>query len=150
MPKQKIELTTEQKNITKRFLLCYNPTCSKDDGQTAVATRLCPFCYKIGYCCLQCINKDITRHYETDCQQNMVENTQTKQQTSKTTKQTKSSNDNTLNTNISATNINEYLSDDSNSSISVDTDEDKHKSSRKHKKNINNTTNATNVKRKNK
>ena len=71
MSKQKIELSNEQKNIAKRFLLCNLFTCSKDDGQTAVATRLCPFCYKVGYCCTQCMNKDISRHVENDCQKNL-------------------------------------------------------------------------------
>jgi hypothetical protein len=71
MPKQKIELSNEQKNIAKRFLLCNLPTCTKDDGQTAIATRLCPFCYKVGYCCPQCMNKDMSRHYESDCQKNL-------------------------------------------------------------------------------
>jgi hypothetical protein len=71
MPKQKIELSNEQKNIAKRFLLCNRPTCIKDDGQTAVATRLCAFCYKVGYCCTQCMNKDISRHVENECQKNL-------------------------------------------------------------------------------
>lgn len=71
MSKQKIELSNEQKNIAKRFLLCNLFTCSKDDGQAAVATRLCPFCYKVGYCCTQCMNKDISRHVENDCQKNL-------------------------------------------------------------------------------
>ncbi len=71
MPKQKFDLTNDQKNIAKRFLLCNCPTCAKDDGQTAVATKLCPFCYKVGYCCNQCMTKDLSRHVENECQKNL-------------------------------------------------------------------------------
>lgn len=71
MPKQKFDLTNDQKNIAKRFLLCNCPSCVKDDGQTAVATKLCPFCYKVGYCCNQCMTKDLSRHVENECQKNL-------------------------------------------------------------------------------
>ena len=71
MRKQKIELTDDQKNIAKRFLLCNNPTCVKDDGEAAVATKLCPFCYRVGYCCTQCLTKDLTRHCENECKKNI-------------------------------------------------------------------------------
>lgn len=71
MRKQKFDLTNDQKNIAKRFLLCNCPTCTKDDGQTAVATKLCPFCYKVGYCCNQCMTKDLSRHVENECQKNL-------------------------------------------------------------------------------
>ena len=70
MPKQKNEPIDIDKNISKRFLLCYNVNCTKDDGLPALATRLCPYCYKVGYCCKMCFNKDMPKHLEKDCQKN--------------------------------------------------------------------------------
>jgi|TARA_Y100000389_G_C17452256_1_gene515670 hypothetical protein len=83
MPKQKITLTDEQKNISKQFLLCNYPKCMKNDDLPALVSKLCPFCYKVGYCCTVCLNKDIGRHLENDCQKNFNANTSTSDKTDK-------------------------------------------------------------------
>lgn len=113
MSKQKIELSNEQKNIAKRFLLCNLFTCSKDDGQTAVATRLCPFCYKVGYCCTQCMNKDISRHVENDCQKNLnlsTHTSSTKKQLNDIKSHTKQQPSRNGILRVDAENVNDYLS----------------------------------------
>ncbi len=71
MPKKIVEFTTEQKNISKKFLLCNCSSCVKDDNEVAAAKILCPFCWKVGYCSYSCMNKDIVRHDENECQKNM-------------------------------------------------------------------------------
>lgn len=136
MPKQKFELTNDQKNIPKRFLLCNCPSCNKDDGQTAVAAKLCPFCYKVGYCCNQCLNKDLSRHVENECQKNLntgpaASDKSTSSTTTATTASTsidmiksqKSSNRNGV-LKLDSVNVNDYLSGSSNSGTDTESEVD--------------------------
>jgi len=102
-PKQKNEIDID-KNISKRFLLCYNINCTKDDGLPALATKLCPYCYKVGYCCKICFNKDISKHLEKDCQKNF--------QTEIPIKST----DKSIDKKNSTKNINDYISQSEESS----------------------------------
>ena len=66
----KLELTNDQKNIPKTLLLCSKNKCDKNEGQPGFATKLCPFCCKIGYCCNQCLTSDLPKHMES-CSNNI-------------------------------------------------------------------------------
>ena len=103
----KIELTTEQKNTPITLLTCSKLKCNKKEGQPAIATRLCPFCKKIGYCSLVCLNSDLPKHIETCCHINPVATVVKNKVESKP-----------LNVKQNISNINDYISETEDGSSS--------------------------------
>lgn len=52
-------------------LLCNWTNCTSGrGGSIAIAERLCPFCFRVGWCCTYCMKQDIYGHCCHECQQN--------------------------------------------------------------------------------
>jgi hypothetical protein len=53
-------------------LLCNWRDCKMGpNGGIAKALRLCPFCHRVGYCCVYCMEQDIYGHVSHNCDQNV-------------------------------------------------------------------------------
>ena len=53
-------------------LLCNWRDCKMGpNGAAAGAIRLCPFCHRVGYCCVYCMEQDIYGHVSHNCAQNV-------------------------------------------------------------------------------
>jgi hypothetical protein len=64
------DLKEEQKHVDPVAvqLLCNWPDCRVVDGGKAPAERLCPCCRCVGYCCIECMQRDWERHQAKECQ----------------------------------------------------------------------------------
>ena len=68
MTRHRIYLTDNDKNIPKSRILCiYNDCVFMTDETPDKVKKLCPFCYKMGWCSLACLKLDIIRHVLTEC-----------------------------------------------------------------------------------
>lgn len=53
-------------------LLCNWRDCKMGpNNSVAKALRLCPFCHRVGYCCVYCMEQDIYGHVSHNCDQNV-------------------------------------------------------------------------------
>lgn len=81
-PENLVFLTS--KDISERSnppskLLCNWRHCDKGpQGTIALAERLCPFCRRVGYCCVWCLQQDIYGHVTHECSQNIKKATYVK------------------------------------------------------------------------
>lgn len=70
-----ITLTREDKSENVNppdGLLCNWRNCAVGrNGGIAKALRLCPFCHRVGYCCVYCLEQDIYGHVSHECPQNI-------------------------------------------------------------------------------
>ena len=58
-------------DIPVNMLLCHLPDCNMgNDGNRALAMRLCPYCRQVGYCCKDCMTRDMERHLMYECPKN--------------------------------------------------------------------------------
>lgn len=63
---------TSEKVHPPSKLLCNWRHCDKGPrGGIASAERLCPFCHRVGYCCIYCLEQDIYAHATHECAQNL-------------------------------------------------------------------------------
>ena len=61
-----------EKSNPPTALLCNWRNCTMAaDGGVADALRLCPFCHRVGYCCVYCMEQDIYGHVSHECAQNV-------------------------------------------------------------------------------
>ncbi|MDB4769380.1 hypothetical protein OAG24_00295 [bacterium] len=56
---------------TRNKLLCNWTHCTFGPRNgIAPAERLCPFCFRVGWCCVHCMTQDIYGHCTHECQEN--------------------------------------------------------------------------------
>lgn len=57
-------------NAPERLLCNWRQCTMGKNGAIAEAQRLCPFCHRVGYCCVYCLEQDIYGHVSHQCAQN--------------------------------------------------------------------------------
>lgn len=71
-PHYMTKLTDDDKKVPLKEFICNWPKCTMGPGKKpAHSKRLCPYCNKVGYCCVYCLESDIDRHVAKECQQNI-------------------------------------------------------------------------------
>ena len=72
MSKKGVKLSDKDKKVSLKLFICNWPKCKMgNNGKPAPSERLCPYCHKVGYCCVHCLEVDIDRHILKECQQNI-------------------------------------------------------------------------------
>lgn len=63
--------TSEVENPPSELLCNWRQCKMGAGGGPAKALRLCPYCHRVGYCCVYCMQQDIYGHVSHECPQNI-------------------------------------------------------------------------------